>query len=57
MQTRLLEKARAFRDENSHTHVDSLEQLKQHIADSTENGKFLDGFLQVGVETMLVKNK
>ena len=55
MQTRLLEKARAFRDQNSHTNVDSLEQLKQHLADSTEKGKFLDGFLQVGVETMLVK--
>ena len=57
MQTRLLEKARAFRDQNSHMNVDSLEQLKQHLADSTEKGQFLDGFLQVGVETMLVKKK
>ena len=36
MQTRLLEKARAFRDKHSHTHVDSLEQLTKHIADSAE---------------------
>ena len=37
MQTRLLEKAKAFRAKHSHTHVDTLEQLKQHIADSEEN--------------------
>ena len=32
MQTRLFEKAKAFRDENSHTHIDTLDQLKQHIS-------------------------
>ena len=47
MQTRLLEKARAFRDENSHTHVDSLEQLKQHLTDSTEKGE-IPGWILAG---------
>lgn len=37
MQTRLLEKAKAFRTEHSHTHVDTLEALEQHIADSDKN--------------------
>ena len=47
MQTRLLEKARAFRDQNSHTHVDSLEQLTKHIADSTEKGE-IPGWILAG---------
>ena len=33
MQKRLFEKAKAFRDANSHTHIDTLEQLKEHIKD------------------------
>ena len=37
MQTRLLEKARAFREEHSHTHVDSLDDLQEHIKHSAEN--------------------
>ncbi|GKV70032.1 proline--tRNA ligase 2 [Sporosarcina sp. NCCP-2716] len=36
MQTRLLEKARVFRDENSHTGIDTLDELKQHIETSAE---------------------
>ncbi|CAM3239625.1 proline--tRNA ligase [Filibacter tadaridae] len=47
MQTRLLEKARIFRDKHSHTHVDSLEQLTQHIATSTENGD-IPGWILAG---------
>lgn len=37
MQTRLLEKARAFRAEHSHTHIDTIEQLEQHIVQSEQN--------------------
>ena len=47
MQARLLEKARAFREKHSHTHVDSLEQLAKHIADSTENGE-IPGWILAG---------
>lgn len=47
MQTRLLDKARAFREKHSHTHVDSLEQLTQHIADSTKNGE-IPGWILAG---------
>lgn len=47
MQTRLLDKARAFREKHSHTHVDSLEQLTQHITDSTENGE-IPGWILAG---------
>ncbi|MHA6261387.1 proline--tRNA ligase [Sporosarcina sp. CAU 1771] len=36
MQARLLEKARTFRDEHSHTHIDSLTQLTTHISDYKE---------------------
>ena len=57
MQTRLLDKARAFRENNSHTHVDTLAQLTTHIADSTENGEVPGWILQVGAETIPVKNK
>jgi prolyl-tRNA synthetase len=39
MQTRLFEKAKAFREANAHTHIDTLEQLQQHIARSEENEK------------------
>lgn len=39
MQTRLYDKAVAFREDNSHTHVDTLEQLKTHIEESAEAGK------------------
>ncbi|WP_438314282.1 proline--tRNA ligase [Sporosarcina sp. FA9] len=37
MQARLLTKARAFRETHSHTHIDSLEQLTKHIADSADS--------------------
>lgn len=37
MQTRLLEKARAFRDEHSHMHIATLDELKKHIEDSAAN--------------------
>ena len=47
MQTRLLEKARAFRENHSHTHVDSLEQLTKHIAESAENGE-IPGWVLAG---------
>ena len=47
MQTRLLEKARAFREKNSHTHIDSIEQLKQHIAESEQNGT-IPGWILAG---------
>ena len=47
MQTRLLETARAFRDENSHLNVNSLEELKQHLADSTEKGS-IPGWILAG---------
>lgn len=47
MQTRLLEKARAFREEHSHTHVDSLNQLTSHIADSAEKGE-IPGWILAG---------
>jgi prolyl-tRNA synthetase len=47
MQTRLLEKARAFREKHSHTHVDSLEQLSKHIAESAENGE-IPGWVLAG---------
>ncbi|MBO1915374.1 hypothetical protein J4G37_62415, partial [Microvirga sp. 3-52] len=47
MQTRLLEKARAFREKHSHTHVDSLEQLAKHIAESAENGE-IPGWVLAG---------
>ena len=42
-----MDKARAFRDKHSHTHVDSLEQLTKHIADSTENGE-IPGWILAG---------
>ena len=57
MQTRLLEKARAFREKHSHTHVDSLEQLTKHIEIQQKMEKSQDGSLRVGAEMMLVKNK
>lgn len=39
MQTRLYDKAVAFREENSHLHVDTLDELKAHIETSQEEGK------------------
>ncbi|WP_088009112.1 proline--tRNA ligase [Indiicoccus explosivorum] len=38
MQKRLYDKAKAFRDDNSHTHLNSLDDLKQHIAEAEKNG-------------------
>lgn len=38
MQQRLYEKAKAFRDANSHTDIDTLDQLKEHIAICEKNG-------------------
>ncbi|MEG0416685.1 MAG: His/Gly/Thr/Pro-type tRNA ligase C-terminal domain-containing protein, partial [Erysipelothrix sp.] len=37
MQTRLLEKAKAFRAEHSHHHIDTIAQLKQHLVQSEQN--------------------
>ena len=47
MQTRLFEKAKAFRMENSHTHIDTIEQLKQHLAESEQNGT-IPGWILAG---------
>ncbi|MCM3744482.1 proline--tRNA ligase [Sporosarcina luteola] len=47
MQTRLLEKARAFRAEHSHTHIDTMEDLTKHIADSAEKGE-IPGWILAG---------
>ncbi|MBD7985648.1 proline--tRNA ligase [Sporosarcina sp. Sa2YVA2] len=47
MQTRLLEKARAFREEHSHTHIDTLDELKKHIADSVDNSE-IPGWILAG---------
>jgi len=38
MQARLLEKARQFREANTHTMIDSLPQLQQHIEAAKANG-------------------
>lgn len=38
MQQRLYEKAKAFRDANSHTDIDTLDQLKEHITNCEKNG-------------------
>ncbi|WJY27378.1 proline--tRNA ligase [Sporosarcina trichiuri] len=47
MQTRLLEKARKFRDGNSHTDIDTLDELKQHIETSAEKGE-IPGWILAG---------
>ena len=47
MQTRLLENARKFRDENSHTNVDTLDELKKHIEDSATN-ETIPGWILAG---------
>ncbi|MGG0642515.1 proline--tRNA ligase [Sporosarcina gallistercoris] len=47
MQSRLLEKARAFRDEHSHTDIETLEQLTSHIATSQENQE-IPGWILAG---------
>ena len=47
MQTRLLEKARAFLAENSHTHIDTMEQLEQHLKES-EHNETIPGWILAG---------
>lgn len=47
MQVRLLENARKFRDENSHTDVDTLDELKKHIEDSEKN-ETIPGWILAG---------
>ena len=47
MQTRLLEKARAFRAEHSHTHINTIAELSKHIADSAEKGE-IPGWILAG---------
>ena len=47
MQTRLLENARTFRDENSHMNVDTLDELKKHIEDSATN-ETIPGWILAG---------
>lgn len=47
MQNRLLENARAFRDEHSHTNIDTLEELKKHIEDSAAN-EVIPGWILAG---------
>ncbi|ARD48520.1 proline--tRNA ligase [Sporosarcina sp. P37] len=47
MQKRLLEKARTFREENSHTHIDTLDELKKFIEDSAANEK-IPGWILAG---------
>ena len=47
MQTRLLEKARAFRAAHSHLHVDTLAQLKAHIEYSAESEE-IPGWILAG---------
>ena len=47
MQTRLLEKARAFRAEHSHQHVDTLKQLKEHIERTAESEE-IPGWILAG---------
>ncbi len=47
MQTRLLENARKFRDENSHMNVDTLDELKKHIEDSATN-ETIPGWILAG---------
>lgn len=41
------EKAKAFRAENSHTHIDTMAQLEQHLAESEENGT-IPGWILAG---------
>ncbi|WP_336823318.1 proline--tRNA ligase [Sporosarcina sp. USHLN248] len=47
MQTRLLEKARAFRAEHSHTHIDTLDELTKHIENSASKGE-IPGWILAG---------
>lgn len=44
MQTRLLTKARAFRDAHSHTAIDTMTQLEQHIEANKVPGWILAGW-------------
>lgn len=47
MQSRLFEKARTFRDEHSHTNIETLEELKKHIETSSENNE-IPGWILAG---------
>ncbi|MEO4055154.1 proline--tRNA ligase [Solibacillus sp. CAU 1738] len=47
MQSRLLEKARLLRYTHSHTNIDTLQQLQQHIASSKDNGS-IPGWILAG---------
>ncbi len=47
MQTRLLKKAQLFRDTHSHTNIDTLQQLQQHIVATKENGS-IPGWILAG---------
>ena len=47
IQRNMFEKARAFRDANSHLHINTLEELKAHIARCEETGD-ITGFVLAG---------
>lgn len=47
IQRNMYEKARAFRDAHSHLHINTLEELKSHIARCEETGE-LPGFVLAG---------
>lgn len=47
MQTRLLEKARAFRSEHEYTHINTLDELKEHIESKRAAGE-TPGFVLAG---------
>jgi len=47
MQTRLLEKARRFREAHTHSTIDTLPQLQQHIVIAKENGT-IPGWILAG---------
>lgn len=47
MQVRLLEKARAFRAEHEHTHINTLDELKEHIESKRAAGE-APGFVLAG---------
>ena len=47
MQTRLFEKANAFRAEHSHTHINSMDHSKQHLAESKQNDQ-IPGWVLAG---------
>ncbi|MEG0381526.1 MAG: His/Gly/Thr/Pro-type tRNA ligase C-terminal domain-containing protein, partial [Kurthia sp.] len=47
MQSRLFEKANAFREANSHHHIDTIEQLKQHLEEFEQNAT-IPGWILAG---------